>query len=113
MLKRYVLGFVAIIMMAGGVLVWHGIARAAGEWHYVDCTAGSPGDGSMAAPWNSLTAVNAAALGPGDRVLFRRGTRCTGTFAPSGSGTAGAPIVAGAYGTGPKPALDGNGAPDA
>ncbi|NUR84297.1 MAG: hypothetical protein HOY71_09450, partial [Nonomuraea sp.] len=48
-----------------------------------------------------------------DRVLFRRGTTCTGTLAPKGSGAPGRPIVIGTYGRGPKPRIAGGGAQDA
>lgn len=112
MRHRHVLRLLVLLTIAGAILASHGRARAAGTVYYVDCTAVSAGNGSATTPWNNLAAANVATFSPGDRVLFRRGTRCTGTFAPTGSGTLAAPIVAAAYGTGPKPALDGNGAPD-
>ncbi|HEX7326425.1 MAG TPA: right-handed parallel beta-helix repeat-containing protein [Rhodanobacteraceae bacterium] len=67
------------------------------------------GDGSVARPFDNLAGVNALTLHAGDRVLFKRGTICRGTLAPRGSGSAGAPIVIGAYGSGPKPAIDADG----
>lgn len=57
--------------------------------------------------WKSLEKVNAAELIPGDRVLFRRGGLWRGQFIPQ-SGSNGAPIVYGAYGTGDKPILQGS-----
>ncbi|MFB7756608.1 right-handed parallel beta-helix repeat-containing protein, partial [Streptomyces sp. NPDC056121] len=55
--------------------------------HYVDCRSGTgPERGTRTAPWRTLAAVNAQRLGPGDQVLLKRGTRCTGTLAPNGAG---------------------------
>ncbi|GAA2797095.1 ricin-type beta-trefoil lectin domain protein [Kitasatospora paracochleata] len=67
---------------------------------YLDCSAASDGDGSQAAPWNSLATADAHVFQPGDHLLLKRGATCTGTLAPHGSGTAGAPITLAAYGTG-------------
>ena len=80
--------------------------RAAATY-YVDCSAASNGSGTMASPWNSTAAVNSRSGGfaAGDQILLRAGTTCTGTLTPKGSGTSGAPIVLGAYGTGAKPAV--------
>jgi len=50
--------------------------------------------------------VNSRTLGPGDQVLFERGTSCTGQLAPQGSGTFWQPIVIGAYGWGSLPVLN-------
>ncbi|MCP2339109.1 right-handed parallel beta-helix repeat-containing protein [Actinomadura rupiterrae] len=85
-----------------------------GAAHYVDCSAASDGRGTARSPWNTLASVNAHTFGPGDRILFKRGATCTGTFAPHGSGRQGAPIRADAYGRGPgRPVIGGAGAPDA
>ncbi|GAA3129489.1 hypothetical protein JOF29_007282 [Kribbella aluminosa] len=80
---------------------------------HVDCAATAPGDGSAARPVTSLDAVNATRLRPGQLVLFRRGSRCTGTLAPTGEGRPGAPIQIGAYGPGARPVIDAAGRPDA
>ncbi|MGW2657740.1 RICIN domain-containing protein [Streptomyces sp. NPDC001478] len=85
-------------------------APAAARSFYVDCAAASAGDGSASAPWNALAAVNAHTFGPGDSILLRRGSTCTGQqLFPKGSGAAGAPVTVAAYGTGAKPVLAGNG----
>lgn len=81
--------------------------------YYVDCLSAVQGSGSSQRPWNSLQQVNSATFRPGDRILFRRGTRCDGTLAPRGSGASGRPIAVDAYGKGKKPLIAGNGAPDA
>ncbi|GAA2095806.1 hypothetical protein GCM10009801_64950 [Streptomyces albiaxialis] len=75
-------------------------AARSGTTYYVDCADGddsAPGTGQGSA-WRTLAKASARTYAPGDRVLFARGTRCLGTFAPKGSGTAEAPIRAGAYG---------------
>ncbi|MFF7994608.1 hypothetical protein ACFZDG_33120 [Kitasatospora xanthocidica] len=88
-------------------------APAANSAYYVDCSRSDNGSGSRTSPWNTLDSVNATAFGPGDRILFARGTRCDGTLAPQGSGALGAPIVVDAYGDGAKPVIAGGGARDA
>lgn len=87
-------------------------ASGIGQTYFVDCSASSPGDGSAAHPFTTLGDVNALTLGPGDSVLFQRGTACTGMLAPHGGGASGEPIVIGAYGKAlaPLPRLDGAGA---
>ncbi|WP_327075136.1 right-handed parallel beta-helix repeat-containing protein [Kitasatospora purpeofusca] len=75
-------------------------AAAGGTTRYLDCSAASNGDGGQATPWNSLATANAYVFGPGDRLLLKRGTTCTGTLKPQGSGSAAAPVTLAAYGTG-------------
>ena len=90
-------------------------AGASATRYFVDCNAGSDSSSGLSPDhaWRSLARVNAVALGPGDQILFRRGTHCDGVLAPQGSGAPGAPIMASAYGQGPKPQIDGGGAPQA
>ncbi|MEV8624244.1 right-handed parallel beta-helix repeat-containing protein [Streptomyces sp. NPDC051079] len=91
-------------------------APRTGDRHYVDCsaTATAPGDGTARRPWTTLTEANAHPYGPGDRLLFKRGTTCTGTLAPQGAGAAGAPFTIADYGDAPgRAVIDGNGAHDA
>ncbi|MFD5920401.1 carbohydrate binding domain-containing protein [Kitasatospora sp. NPDC058201] len=86
-------------------------ADPTGTARYLDCSAASNGTGSQSSPWNSLATANAHVLGPGDRLLLKRGATCTGTLKPQGSGTAGAPITLAAYGTGTaRPVVAGDGA---
>ncbi|NGN68203.1 hypothetical protein G5C51_30425 [Streptomyces sp. A7024] len=85
-------------------------AKPAASTYYVDCSAAAGGDGSSASPWNSLAAANARAYGPGDRLLLKRGTTCTGQLKPKGSGSAAAPVQVGAYGSGTaRPVIAGEG----
>ncbi|GAA0913972.1 right-handed parallel beta-helix repeat-containing protein [Nonomuraea longicatena] len=87
----------------------------AGHGHavHVDCGSAKTPKGSVGHPLNSLDQVNALDLGPGDRVLFKRGSTCTGALAPKGSGAEDRPITIDAYGRGAKPRIQGGGADDA
>ncbi|MFH8573480.1 right-handed parallel beta-helix repeat-containing protein [Streptomyces sp. NPDC017993] len=87
-------------------------ARTESVTYYVDCADGSDAASGTrpATAWRTVKKAGAAALRPGDRVLFKRGTTCAGTFAPTASGAAGAPLGAGAYGSGAKPRIAGAGA---
>ncbi|MEU6372003.1 right-handed parallel beta-helix repeat-containing protein [Streptomyces sp. NPDC046909] len=84
-------------------------AQAAATTYYVDCSAASNGSGTSTSPYNSLTSPNALTLTAGDQVLLKRGTACSGQFAPDATGTAAAPVVIGAYGTGDAPAINADG----
>lgn len=80
--------------------------------YYVDATGGSDSNAgtSAATAWQTLTKVNSiAAFAAGDAILFARGRTWTGQLAPKGSGSAGAPIKIGAYGSGAAPLLNGAG----
>ncbi|HQA38074.1 MAG TPA: hypothetical protein PLW27_04150 [Kiritimatiellia bacterium] len=87
--------------------------RAAPATFYVDSEKGSDtASGTDAtAAWKTLAKVNAAALIPGDRVLFKRGGLWRGQLVPK-SGSSGARILYGAYGDGAKPILQGSAARD-
>ena len=54
-------------------------------------------------------ALAVAKFGPGDVILFKRGVRLAGMFAPSGSGADKAPIRSGASGQGARPRIDAGG----
>jgi hypothetical protein len=73
--------------------------------YYVDCSAIINGNGTENSPWNSLTPVNSTTFAPGNQVLFKRGTTCTGALAPRGSGSAGSPITFSSYGNGAHPII--------
>lgn len=81
---------------------------APGKTWYVDCDGGNDSaDGlSAATAWHSTTAVSAHTFQPGDAVLFRRGSVCSGMLAPRGSGSATAPIHLDAWGSGPLPRIE-------
>ncbi|MEY9847173.1 hypothetical protein ABH940_004265 [Streptacidiphilus sp. BW17] len=88
-------------------------AATTGTAYYVDCSATVDGTGTQAAPFNALADVDALTLQPGDSVLLARGTTCSGSLTPHGSGTAAAPILIDAYGSGALPAIDADGAAQA
>jgi len=94
---------VGLLLAAALTAVAGPIARADGAlptgtttW-YVDCSAASAGNGTLAHPFNSLGPANLLTLAPGDRLLLRQGTSCSGMLAPKGNGAAGHPIVIGSY----------------
>ncbi len=60
-------------------------------------------------PWKSLKMVNESHYSPGDRILFRCGSRWKGQLSLKSSGAKGAPIVIDWFGTGPLPRIDGDG----
>ncbi len=80
--------------------------------YYVDSVGGNDNNSgtSQSAAWASLTKVNGHGFQPGDNVLFLAGDTWNGQLAPTGSGTAGAPITLGSYGSGNKPLIQGQGA---
>ncbi|MCB1845563.1 MAG: right-handed parallel beta-helix repeat-containing protein [Halioglobus sp.] len=79
---------------------------ASGTTYHVDCDASSSGDGTIESPWRDFETANAITLEPGDHLLLRRGTLCSGMLKPQGSGTEDKRIVIGAYGNGPLPRID-------
>jgi hypothetical protein len=85
------------------------IPQISGTAYYVDCSKGSDANSGKSAsrPWGTLDKVNATIFGPGDGVLFKRGSKCSGALHPQGSGTEGKPITVGAYGQGKPPIING------
>ena len=79
--------------------------------YHVDCHSGSDAAAGTSAEtaWRTTAKVSASTFGPGDAVLFQRGTRCAGMLWPKGSGEAGRPIRVGSYGRGARPVIDGAG----
>ncbi|WP_031073370.1 putative Ig domain-containing protein [Streptomyces sp. NRRL WC-3742] len=83
-------------------------ATTATSW-YLDCSAAGNGSGTQDSPWNSLAAANGHTFQPGDSLLLKAGTSCDGQLAPTGNGSATAPITIGAYGSGARPVVNGGG----
>jgi len=83
--------------------------------YYISSSSGSDSnDGcSTAAPWQTLTNVNATTFAAGSQILFQDGGSWTGTLHPLGSGTSGSPIVVSSYGSGSAPIIAGGGAAEA
>ena len=109
--KYAVLTLTILIILAVGVAALAtSLVKAAGTTYYVDCSAPTNGSGTQASPWNNLATVNGTTFAAGDQILFKRGTTCVGQLWPKGSGVSGNPITASAYGTGARPAINGNNA---
>ncbi|MEV0115599.1 right-handed parallel beta-helix repeat-containing protein [Streptomyces sp. NPDC050844] len=88
-------------------------AAAEAKTYYVDCRRGSDNASGTSAgtAWRSLQKASAHTYAPGEKLLLRRGTSCTGVLAPKGAGAAGAPVLIDAYGSGKaKPRIQANGA---
>ncbi|MHC4253318.1 MAG: right-handed parallel beta-helix repeat-containing protein, partial [Planctomycetota bacterium] len=79
--------------------------------YYVDSGAGDDANRgtSTARPWKSLARVNGVVFAPGDRILFKAGSRYAGQLKPMGSGAEGRPIVVDSYGGDARPRIDGEG----
>ncbi|WP_164821473.1 carbohydrate binding domain-containing protein [Paenibacillus koleovorans] len=99
-----------MLMLIGTSLSIAPMASANNTNYYVDCSAGSNGSGTIGSPWNTLSSVNShAAFQPGDQILLKKGTSCTGQLAPQGSGSSGSPITIDSYGSGAAPIINGAG----
>src|ERR1035438_9759305 len=83
---------------------------AAGTVYYVDRTGGSDSNGGTATStaWQSLARIRQARLAPGDFVLLKRGETWGEALQIGASGSDGAPITFGVYGTGNLPVIDGS-----
>ena len=71
------------LLVVLGALCW---LPAVGGRHHFDCLDGDDcHDGrSPATAWRSLEKASATTFAPGDAILLKRGTRCTGTLWPEG-----------------------------
>ena len=87
------------------VATWAGVVSAT-DYH-VDAQAGNDttGDGSLAAPWQTLARASFVVLLPGDRLRLARGSVFRERLFVDESGTPADPIVVDAYGTGPEPVI--------
>jgi hypothetical protein len=83
-------------------------ATSAAHVWYVDCASGNDAsDGaSPSTAWRTTSKASGKVYGPGDAVLFRRGSVCQGMLSPKGSGTTAAPIRLDAFGAGPLPRIE-------
>jgi len=74
---------------------------------YVDSEHGDDGNDGVSPerPWQSLEKINSETFGPGDRILFKAGSRFSGQLKPQGSGSEKEPIRIAMYGTGDRPLI--------
>lgn len=76
---------------------------------YLSALGNNANDGlTPATPWRDVDALDMREFGPGAQIWFNRGDTFPGACTLFGSGSAGEPIVIGAYGTGDKPHLTGD-----
>ncbi|WP_320112666.1 LamG-like jellyroll fold domain-containing protein [Draconibacterium orientale] len=77
--------------------------------YYVSASGDDANTGtSESQPWKTLVKVSSTSFSPGDQILFKRGDEWSGTITVTSSGSAGSPIVYGAYGSGEKPKIYGS-----
>jgi PKD repeat protein len=82
----------------------HITVGANGTVYYVSNSGSDSNDGkSTATPWKTVHQVNLNTFKPGDAILFERGGQWREQVAPNSNGTAGNPLIYGAYGAGAKP----------
>lgn len=80
-----------------------------GPAYFVSPTGNDSNDGrSPDRAWRTCAKVNATAFAPGDWVLFECGGRWTEILQPTVSGSSGQYLSFGAYGSGPRPVIDGS-----
>lgn len=86
-------------------------AAAAQTVHYLNCKDGNDALDSLqpATAWKTIAQANRFIFQPGDSLLLKRGTVCSGLLWPKGSGREEQPITLGAYGFGPLPQIVGTG----
>ncbi len=105
MADRHLALFFVFMLLSSDLL------SGAGKTYHVDNQHGQDANSGLspASAWASLAKVNATTFGPGDRILFKTGTRYAGQLAPHGSGSAGNPIVVSTYGGSERPLIEAEG----
>lgn len=75
--------------------------------YYLDSINGNDNNSGISAQeaWATLGKVNSVKLKPGDKVLFKAGSRFKGQLKPLGSGSEDKPVVISSYGNGSKPLI--------
>lgn len=86
-----------------------GSVAASGTTYYVDATSGDDDNAGTtpATAWQTVAKVNASAFDPDDSVLFKCGEEWREALIVPSSGSSGAPITFGKYGTGALPLFNG------
>lgn len=82
---------------------------AYGQMNYYVANNGSDSNDGLtpATAWQTLSKVNSSTFNAGDSILLKRGDSWNERLNIASSGSAGSPIVVGAYGTGVKPLITG------
>ena len=104
------LAILAVAAVGASLALPQSTAHAAGATTYYVSPAGSDSNNgtSPGSAIQSLGRASGLQLNPGDQVLLQRGATFSGKLAVWKSGTAGAPITIGAYGSGTKPVVTGD-----
>jgi parallel beta-helix repeat protein len=90
------------------VIILHSVQLSA-TTYYVSATGNDLNTGkNPAQAWKTLNKVNNLVPKPGDSILFRRGDSWSGSISVNMFGREDAPIVYGAFGSGPKPKIYGS-----
>ncbi|NLX98913.1 MAG: hypothetical protein GXY83_22435 [Rhodopirellula sp.] len=84
-----------------------GAGKDGAATYYIDSAAGSNANTgtSPAAPWKDFTNINGRTLGPGERLLIRRGSVLNQELTVSARGDANHWAEIGTYGSGPRPII--------
>ncbi|WP_157826720.1 alpha/beta hydrolase fold domain-containing protein [Colwellia sp. 12G3] len=85
------------------------VKSANSNTYYIDNKSGNDHNSALTPnkPWKSLKKINRQTFQPGDRILFKAGSRYNGVLEPKGNGTKGSPIIISSYGVGNKPLING------
>ncbi|NOK64090.1 MAG: hypothetical protein GFH27_549413n2 [Chloroflexi bacterium AL-W] len=84
-------------------------ASADSRTFHVDCQGNDSASGTApGSAWRSLEKANQAPLGPGDKLLFKRGCTWEGGLTANWRGASEEPIIIGAYGEGILPQISGD-----
>jgi hypothetical protein len=104
------LAVLAVAAAAASLALPQATAHAAGATTYYVSPSGSDSNNgtSPTTPIKTLGRASGLGLNPGDQVLLERGATFSGKLAVWRSGTAGAPITIGAYGSGSNPIVTGD-----
>ncbi|WP_219825775.1 hypothetical protein [Nonomuraea typhae] len=99
------------VALAGAGIGATSAAAAAAPVYYVDDVNGDDANNgtSAATAWRSLAKASSATLVPGAKLLLKRGGQFPDRLTVAESGTAAAPIVIDAYGTGARPVVKDDG----
>lgn len=100
------------VLTAAFLLSICGPGQAAVRTFHIDPAGGRDDADGMtpATAWKGAAGLRQRPLRPGDKVLFKAGTRHTGEVALTGGGARGQRVEIGRYDDGPAPVLDGAGA---
>ncbi len=80
------------------------VNSASAKDYYLNSRIGSDtNDGSSMSPWKTVNHLKEIVFQEGDKILFARGCRFSGSFSIKDSGSKERPIIVGAYGLGNKP----------